>query len=32
MSFGGTDVCGALAHILLPHVPLLHSDLVLRQG
>ena len=28
--FGGTDVCGALAHILLPHFPLLHSDLVLR--
>ena len=27
----GTDVCAALAHILLPNVPLLHSDLVLRQ-
>ena len=28
---GGTDVCGALEHILLPHFHLLHSDLVLRQ-
>ena len=31
MCFGGTDVSGALAHILFPHFPLLHSDLVLRQ-
>ena len=28
---GGTDVCGALKHNLLPHFPLLHSELVLRH-
>ena len=29
--FGGTDVSGALVHILFHHFPLLHSDLVLRH-
>ena len=28
---GGTNMCGALKQILLTNVPLLHSDLVLRQ-